>query len=146
MNAGRKTLMNVRRTKLTTTALAVTLLSVIFLLPTAGSGQVIDRIVARVNGSIILQSELDEALSYEALLNGKSFNQFATEERRAVLDRLIDQELLHEQLKSSELPHATEAEAASIRKRPPTRDGKLCSRSLIYGKKTWFRMCRCRSI
>jgi len=71
--------MNVRRkTKITTTALAVTVLAVIFLMPTAGAGQVIDRIVARVNGSIILQSELDEALSYEALLNGKPFNQFAT--------------------------------------------------------------------
>jgi len=113
MNARRKTLMNFRRTKITTTALAVTVLAVIFLMPTAGAGQVIDRIVARVNGSIILQSELDEALSYEALLNGKPFNQVATEERRAVLDRLIDQELLHEQLKSSEFPHATEAEAAS---------------------------------
>ena len=54
--------MNVRRkTKITTTALAVTVLAVIFLMPTAGAGQVIDRIVARVNGSIILQSELDAA-------------------------------------------------------------------------------------
>jgi peptidyl-prolyl cis-trans isomerase SurA len=97
--------------KFTTTAI-VALLSAIFLIPTAGAGQVIDRIVARVNGRIILQSELDEALSYEALLNGKPFNQFTTEERRAVLDRLIDQELLHEQLKSSEFPHATEVEAA----------------------------------
>src|SRR5580658_1985579 len=113
MNARRKTLMNVRRTKITTTALAVTLLSVVCVISRAEAGQVIDRIVARVNGSIILQSELDEALSYEALLNGKPFNQVATEERRAVLDRLIDQELLHEQLKSSELPHATEAEAES---------------------------------
>lgn len=100
------------RMKFTTTAI-VALLSAIFLIPTAGAGQVIDRIVARVNGRIILQSELDEAVSYEALLNGKPFNQFSADDRRAVLDRLIDQELLHEQLKSSEFPHATEAEAAS---------------------------------
>src|SRR6202167_6833196 len=99
--------------KITTTLITITLLSAIFLMPTAGAGQVIDRIVARVNGSIILQSELDDALSYEDLLNGKPFNQFASEERRAVLERLIDQELLHEQLKSSEFPHVTEAEAAS---------------------------------
>jgi hypothetical protein len=98
--------------KFTTTAI-VALLSAIFLMPTAGAGQVIDRIVARVNGRIILQSELDEAVSYEALLNGKPFNQFSADDRRAVLDRLIDQELLHEQLKSSEFPYATEAEAAS---------------------------------
>lgn len=101
------------RMKFVTTTVAVALLSAIFLMPTAGAGQVIDRIVARVNGRIILQSELDEALSYEALLNGKPFNQFSADDRRAVLDRLIDQELLHEQLKSSEFPHATEAEAAN---------------------------------
>jgi peptidyl-prolyl cis-trans isomerase SurA len=101
------------RAKFITNAVIVTLLSAIFFLPTAGAGQVIDRIVARVNGRIILQSELDESLSYEALLNGKPFNQFSADDRRAVLDRLIDQELLHEQLKSSEFPHATEAEAAS---------------------------------
>jgi peptidyl-prolyl cis-trans isomerase SurA len=101
------------RMKIMTTTVAVTLLSAIFLMPTAGAGQVIDRIVARVNGRIILESELDEALSYEALFSGKPFNQFSADDRRAVLDRLIDQELLHEQLKSSEFPHATEAEAAS---------------------------------
>jgi peptidyl-prolyl cis-trans isomerase SurA len=84
-----------------------------FFLPAVHAGQVIDRIVARVNGRIILQSELDEALSYEALLNGQALSQVTADGRRAVLDRLIDQELLHEQLKSSELKRATEAEAAS---------------------------------
>ena len=74
------------RMKFTTTAI-VALLSAIFLIPTAGAGQVIDRIVARVNGRIILQSELDEAVSYEAVLNGKPFNQFAADERRAVLGK-----------------------------------------------------------
>jgi peptidyl-prolyl cis-trans isomerase SurA len=83
------------------------------LLPVAHAGQVIDRIVARVNGRIILQSELEEAVSYEALLNGQALSQVTADGRRAVLDRLIDQELLHEQLKSSELERATEAEAAS---------------------------------
>jgi len=99
------------RTKIMT-AVAASLLSAIFFLPVTMAGQVIDRIVARVNGRIILQSELDESLNYEALLNGKPFNQFTAEDRRAVLDRLIDQELLHEQLKSSEFPHASETEAA----------------------------------
>lgn len=98
--------------KITMTAIAVSLFSLMFSLPAAGAGQVIDRIVAKVNGRIILQSELEESLSYEALLNGKPLSQFSADDRRAVLDRLIDQELLHEQLKSSEFPHATEAEAA----------------------------------
>ena len=104
--------MNVR-IKISTTAIAVILLSAMFAVPAAGTAQVIDRIVARVNGRIILQSELEESLSYEALLNGKPFNQFTADDRRAVLDQLIDQELLHEQLKSNEFAHASEAEAAS---------------------------------
>jgi parvulin-like peptidyl-prolyl isomerase len=99
--------------KFTTNAVIVSLLSAMFFLPAAGAGQVIDRIVARVNGRIILQSELEEALSYEALLNGRALAEFTSDDRRAVLDRLIDQELLREQLKSSEFQHASEAEAAS---------------------------------
>lgn len=101
------------RAKITTMGTAVTLLCLMFFSSAPAAGQVIDRIVARVNGRIILQSELDESLSYEALLNGKPSNQFTGDDRRAVLDRLIDQELLHEQLKSSEFLHASEAEAAS---------------------------------
>lgn len=75
--------------------------------------EVIDRIVATVNGHIILQSDWDQALRYEALLNGRSLSQFTDDDRRAVLDRLIDQELLGEQMKSAFFQHATESEAAS---------------------------------
>jgi peptidyl-prolyl cis-trans isomerase SurA len=74
--------------------------------------QVIDRIIATVNGSIILQSDWDEALCYEALLNHRMLPQFTEDDRRAVLDRLIDQELLHEQMKSLDFRHATDTEAA----------------------------------
>src|SRR5437588_797254 len=84
-----------------------------FTLPMAMAGEVIDRIVATVNGRIILQSDLDEALSYEALLNGRNLSQFTDDDRRLVLDRLIDQELLRGQLKSTDFKHATEAEAAT---------------------------------
>jgi len=79
----------------------------------AWGGEVIDRIIATINGHIILQSDLDEALRHEALLNGRSLSEFTENERRAVLDRLVDQELLGEQIKSSVFDHATEAEAAA---------------------------------
>jgi peptidyl-prolyl cis-trans isomerase SurA len=79
----------------------------------ARAGEIIDRIVATVNGSVILQSDWDEALCYEALLTARPLAQFTADERRAVLDRLIDQELLREQMKSSEFVHADPAEAAS---------------------------------
>ena len=79
----------------------------------AAAGEVIDRIVATVNGHIILQSDWDEGLRYEALLSGRPLSLFTDEDRRAVLDRLIDQELLAEQMKSAFFQHATEAEAAT---------------------------------
>ena len=73
--------------------------------------EVIDRIVAKVNGHVILQSDLDDALRYEALLSGKPLDQFTDDDRRAVLDRLIDQELLDEQMKSTTFQYASQAEA-----------------------------------
>jgi peptidyl-prolyl cis-trans isomerase SurA len=79
----------------------------------AHAGEVIDRIVATVNGHVILQSDWDEALCYESLLNGRAPGQFSDDERRAVLDRLIDQELLRGQMKSAEFQPTTEAEAAA---------------------------------
>ena len=79
----------------------------------ARAGQVIDRIVATVNGRIILQSDWDEALSYESLLSGRALSFFTDEDRRAVLDRLIDQELLAEQMKSASFKHASEEDAAA---------------------------------
>jgi peptidyl-prolyl cis-trans isomerase SurA len=84
---------------------------------------VIDRIVATVNGHIILQSDWNDALRYEALLSGRALSLFSEEDRRSVLDRLIDQELLAEQMKSASFAHASESEAqaqiADARKQYP---------------------------
>jgi len=89
------------------------MLLVTFLVGLPARAEVVDRIVATVNGHIILQSDWDEALCYEALLNGRTISQFSDDERRAVFDRLIDQELLGEQMKSALFQHASEAEAAA---------------------------------
>jgi peptidyl-prolyl cis-trans isomerase SurA len=97
----------------TVAGVALTLLMSALLPAAAWAGQVIDRIVATVNGHIILQSDWDEGLSYEALLNGRALDQFTEDDRRAVLDRLIDQELLGEQMKSAAFEHASESEAAA---------------------------------
>jgi len=102
----------VRRNKVVA-ALALALAMSVLVQPAAHAGQVIDRIVATVNGHIILQSDWDEALCYEALLNGRAIHQFSSEDRRAVLDRLIDQELLGEQMKSAYFQHASDAEATA---------------------------------
>jgi hypothetical protein len=95
-----------------TAALAL-LLSALFIGPAHSFAEVIDRIVATVNGRVILQSDLDEALCYEALLTNRSIASFTDDDRRAVLDRLIDQELLGEQMRSADFRHATDAEVTS---------------------------------
>jgi peptidyl-prolyl cis-trans isomerase SurA len=98
----------------TITAVALALLMSAFLLaPSRASAEVLDRIVATVNGRVILQSDLDDAICYEALLSNRALDQFTADDRRAALDRLIDQELLHEQMKSADFRHATESEVTS---------------------------------
>jgi hypothetical protein len=71
------------------------------------AGDVIDRIVATVNGRAILQSDWEEAISYEAFINGRPMEKLSIEDRKATLDRLIDQELLSQQLHFADSPHAT---------------------------------------
>ena len=90
----------------------VSLLFLAIALALPASGEVIDRIVATVNGHIILQSDWNDALRFEALLSARSLSDFNEQERRDVLDRRIDQELLSEQMKSASFPHASESEAA----------------------------------
>ncbi len=93
------------------TAVVVGFVLLLSTLAFPAQGEVIDRIVATVNGHIILQSDWNDALRYEALLSARSLSDFNDQERRDVLDRLIDQELLAEQMKSASFQHATEAEA-----------------------------------
>jgi peptidyl-prolyl cis-trans isomerase SurA len=76
------------------------------------AGDVLDRIVATVNGHIILQSDWDDALRCQAFEDGRSLDQLPPRERKAALDRLIDQELLREQMHSSDFQHASDLELA----------------------------------
>jgi peptidyl-prolyl cis-trans isomerase SurA len=105
--------MNRFRLNTAVVALVVAVMAGTFTASPARAGEVIDRIVATVNGRILLQSDWDEALSYEALLSGRALSFFTDEDRRAVLDRLIDQELLAEQMKSASFKHASEEDAAA---------------------------------
>jgi peptidyl-prolyl cis-trans isomerase SurA len=70
----------------------------------AHAGDVIDRIVATVNGHVILQSDWDDAVRFEAFEEGRPLSQVTDPERGQVLDRLIDQELLREQAQGVETP------------------------------------------
>jgi SurA N-terminal domain len=76
----------------------------------ARAGDVLDRIVATVNNHIILQSEWQDAVRYEAFVAGRRLDQLQPGDSKAALDRLIDQELLREQMRSSGFPHASSEE------------------------------------
>ena len=76
------------------------------------AGDVLDRVVATVNGQIILQSDWQDALRYEACVDGRSPAELSSDERKAALDRLIDQELLREQMHASDFQHATDKDVA----------------------------------
>src|SRR5712692_7496103 len=78
-----------------------------------GRGEIVDRIVATVNGHAILQSDWEDAVHYEAFIAGHSPEQLTFTDRKAALDRLIDQELLRQQIRSADFQHASDQEIAA---------------------------------
>src|SRR5712691_5487049 len=87
----------------------------------SGGGQIVDRMVANVNGHVLLQSDWEEELAFEAFLDARSPDSFTPEERKAALDRLIDQELLREEVRPSEGTPADQiaARISEVRKLHP---------------------------
>ena len=66
------------------------------------AGQLLDRTIATVNGHVLLQTEWDDELRYECFMAKRSLDELTKEDRKTALDRLIDQELLREQMHSAE--------------------------------------------
>ena len=66
--------------------------------------ETVDRIVARVENDIVLQSEVQELSRYQLLVDGKS------ETDSAILDRLIDQWVVRTEAETARFPHPAEAE------------------------------------
>lgn len=64
----------------------------------------VDRIVARVENDIILQSDVEELQRYQKLLDGKS------ESPSQALDRLIDQWIVRSEADLSQFPHPNTAD------------------------------------
>lgn len=84
------------------------LLLILLVAAAAAAAETIDRIVAGVNGRVILQSDWDDAVCYEAFAEGRPLSEVTLAVRKAALDRLIDQELLREQMRSAEYHAAPE--------------------------------------
>ena len=71
---------------------------------TARAQKVVDRIVARVEEEIILQSDVDQLARYQLLVDGKA------ESDAAILDRLIDQWIVRKEAEASRFPAASDVD------------------------------------
>lgn len=90
------------------------MLTLVFLSPAMTRAvDVIDRIVARVNGNIILQSDWYDEVAFEVFTSGRPLDNTTPEQRKSALDRLIDRELLHEQMPRSDSSSAPDDTAST---------------------------------
>lgn len=88
--------------------------AVLLLLSTVqGESQVVDRMVAVVNKQIIMQSELEQVARVESLLAGQPLEQLTDAEMHDVLKRMIDKDLLQQQITQSAMPELTAEEIAA---------------------------------
>ncbi|HWR34667.1 MAG TPA: SurA N-terminal domain-containing protein [Clostridia bacterium] len=97
-------------------------------LATIQAGVVIDRIVVTVNGRPLMESDWEDALRFEAFLQGRKLETFTIQEQRAALERLIDQELLRQQMQGiqSITPEQVKERIVQVRSQVPgttTEDG-----------------------
>jgi hypothetical protein len=94
---------------MTTRALQLVL---VLLFSAACFGQVVDRMVAVVNKRVILQSELDQEVRIEFMMQGSPLEKRTPQDTLAALDRLIDRSLLDQQILSTAMVDPTPEELA----------------------------------
>jgi hypothetical protein len=87
-------------------------LAAIALAISAANPQLLDRMVAVVNKHVILESELDQAVRVEYLMQGKPLDKVSSADSVAVLDRLVDRALLEQQILHPEMLAPTPEELA----------------------------------
>lgn len=89
----------------------------------ARAGEVVDRIVAVVNGKVLLQSDWELEVGYESLMAGQSPENVTATEREDVLTRLEDQFLIQQEIDKTNFRRATpeqiESRIQQIRKQVP---------------------------
>ncbi|HEY7095753.1 MAG TPA: SurA N-terminal domain-containing protein [Terriglobales bacterium] len=93
--------------------IAIAILSAMLSALPAHAGEILDRIVASVNRHVILQSDWEDALCFEAFIAARRLDELTATDRKAALDRLIDQELLREQMQASDFQHASDADVGA---------------------------------
>jgi len=76
----------------------------------ARGGEIIDRIIAVVNNTPVMLSDWDEIWRCEALLAGRAPESYSAAEQQDMFNRLVDQELLREQMRTYGMLEIAEAE------------------------------------
>jgi hypothetical protein len=67
------------------------------------AGELLDGIVATVNDRVILKSDWNDEVRLECFMSGRPLADLTSQEKKAALDRLIDRELLHQQMRTTDL-------------------------------------------
>ena len=84
------------------------LIALLLLIPVGlHAGELLDQIVGTVNNHVILQSDWDDEVRFEAFMSGRKPEDVTVEQKKAALDRLIDQEILREQMRMTDLKPAS---------------------------------------
>ena len=87
--------------------------AMVFLAGQMLAGEVVERIVAVVGSSPILLSEWNEQVRFEGLLNGRDPQSVTADDRKAALDRLMDQALIRQQMRAGSFQPPSGAEVAA---------------------------------
>ncbi len=84
--------------------------------------EIVDRIAASVGNQVITESDVIEEIRVAALLEGKTPD-FSVEQKRAALERLVDQELMRREIVFTRFPFPSESDMkplyAQVRDRFP---------------------------
>jgi len=81
------------------------------LLSMTASAEVVDRIVAVVNGHLVTWSDLDEQMRFEALENVRPLEQLIEVQRRGAFEHLVQDRILRDQMEGTEPATASEVNA-----------------------------------
>lgn len=74
---------------------------VLALLLTTAHAEVVDRIIAVVNGHLVTWSDLDEQMRFEALENRRALKDLGEAERRSAFEHLVQNRMLRDQMQGT---------------------------------------------
>jgi hypothetical protein len=90
-----------------------TLIATLFLLALVGAAAVVDRVAVVVGKTVITESEVLQELRLAEFLNGQTLD-LGPEQRRAAAERLVDQQLIRNEMEIGHYPEPTPTETEAV--------------------------------